>query len=62
MRDEWYWCLSHQRAEREDEACPADRRLGPYPSADAAEHWRERHDEREATWEADDRAWEGEDD
>ncbi|MDQ2826387.1 MAG: hypothetical protein M3Y04_05440 [Actinomycetota bacterium] len=55
---EWYWCLTHQRAERADERDDPDDSLGPYESKDAAEHWRERHDERATEWKAQDEAWE----
>jgi hypothetical protein len=58
---EWYWCLQHKAAEPAESACPPDRRLGPYPSRDAAEHWKERVDARNEEWEAADRAWEGDD-
>jgi len=36
-------------------------RLGPYDSRDEAEHWRERVEQRNAAWEAEDRRWEGDD-
>jgi hypothetical protein len=58
---EWYWCLEHKAAERADGGCPPDRRLGPYPSREAAEHWKERVDARNETWDAEDRSWSGED-
>ena len=59
MADEWYWCLTHSRAELEPD-CPALDRLGPYPSKEAAEGWRETNEAREETWKAQDEAWEGE--
>ena len=59
MADEWYWCLTHSRAEREPD-CPALDRLGPYPSREAAEAWQETNEAREATWKAQDEAWDGE--
>jgi hypothetical protein len=58
---EWYWCLAHKRAETADSGCPPDRRLGPYPSRDAAEHWKERVDARNEEWDAADKAWDGDD-
>ncbi|MFN2608089.1 MAG: hypothetical protein ABR511_09360 [Acidimicrobiales bacterium] len=59
--DEWYWCLRHGRPEPAGEACEAEQRLGPYPSEDAARHWRERVDARNEQWDAEDRRWEGDD-
>jgi hypothetical protein len=57
---QWYWCLNHERAEAADSPCPPDRRLGPYPSRDAAEHWKESFDARNESWDKADREWEGE--
>jgi hypothetical protein len=37
----WYWCLRHSRVEPKA-GCPDRDRLGPYETADAARHWRER--------------------
>ena len=59
---EWYWCLEHKAAERADGGCPPDRRLGPYPSREAAEHWKERVEARNEAWDAEDRSWSGDDD
>jgi hypothetical protein len=56
---EWYWCLDHQAAEPEGGDCPPDRRLGPYPSREAAQHWKDRVESRNQTWDAADDAWEG---
>ena len=36
-----------------------DRRLGPYPSRDAAEHWKEQFEARNEVWDAADAEWEG---
>ena len=58
---EWYWCLEHNAAERADGACPPDRRLGPYPSREAAEHWKEKVEARNEAWDAADRSWSGDD-
>ena len=55
---EWFWCLEHQRAEPRH-GCRAERRLGPYPTAEAAAEWQQRRDAREDRWDADDEAWEG---
>jgi hypothetical protein len=57
---EWYWCLDDRAAEPADTACPPDRRMGPYPSREAAEHWKERVEARNQAWDAEDEAWEGE--
>jgi hypothetical protein len=51
--DQWYWCLDHQAPEPADSSCPPGRRLGPYPSREAAEHWKEKVEERNAAWDAD---------
>lgn len=53
--------MRHGRAEPESEACRMWDRLGPYGSRDEAEHWRERVEQRNAAWEAEDRRWEGDD-
>jgi hypothetical protein len=56
---EWYWCLDHEAAEPGTSSCPPSRRWGPYPSRDAAEHWRERAEQRNEAWDDADEAWEG---
>jgi hypothetical protein len=56
---EWCWCLDHQAAEPAGGDCPPDRRLGPYPSREAAQHWKERVESCNQTWDAADDAWEG---
>jgi hypothetical protein len=57
--NEWYWCQQHNAAEPADRACPPDRRLGPYPSREAAEHWKDTVDARNEKWDAEDEAWDG---
>jgi hypothetical protein len=57
---EWHWCLDHNAAEPATTSCPPSQRWGPYPSKEAAEHWRERAEARDEQWDAEDRAWEGE--
>ena len=58
----WYWCPHHGRAEQGAAAgCAPDQRLGPYESQEAAEHWRDRVEARNEKWDAEDRAWEGDD-
>ena len=58
--EEWYWCLEHKVAEPAEGGCPPDRRLGPYPSREAAEHWKEQFDARNEAWDAEDEEWSGE--
>jgi hypothetical protein len=55
----WYWCLRHDAAEPEDSGCPPDQRLGPYPSREAAEHWKEQFEARNEAWDKEDAEWEG---
>ena len=57
----WYFCQRHDRAEPEGEACRALDRLGPYPTREAAENWRELAAARNEEWEEQERAWEGDD-
>ncbi|MDQ1370952.1 MAG: hypothetical protein QOF20_3305 [Acidimicrobiaceae bacterium] len=52
--DGWYWCLDHQTAEPSDSDCPPGRRLGPYPSKEAAEHWKEQVAKHNEAWDAED--------
>jgi hypothetical protein len=47
---QWYWCFKHQKVEGPGESTEMDR-MGPYPSREAAEHWRERVAERNEAWE-----------
>jgi hypothetical protein len=54
---EWYWCLDHKVAEPADSDCPPGRRLGPYPSKEAAEHWKDKVEQRNAAWDADEEDW-----
>jgi hypothetical protein len=50
---EWYYCFKHAKVETRDECRQRDR-MGPYPTREAAEHWRERVDVRNEVWEAED--------
>jgi hypothetical protein len=50
---EWYYCFKHQKVETRDE-CNLMDRMGPYPTRDAAEHWRDRVEKRNQAWEDDD--------
>jgi hypothetical protein len=52
-RGQWYYCFAHQKVEKGDECHMMDR-MGPYPTRQDAEHWRERVAERNAAWEAED--------
>ena len=56
---EFYWCLRHQRVESTD-LCPADQRMGPYPSPEAAERFAETAKSRNEDWAAEDERWHGE--
>ena len=56
----WYWCLRHKRVEAAAEACPAEYRMGPYPSREEAQSWREKVEQRNEAWKEQDREWEGE--
>ena len=47
---EWYWCLDHNAAEPATSSCPPGQRWGPYPTKEAAEHWRERVEARNDAW------------
>jgi hypothetical protein len=57
----WYWCQRHGRAEEGAAACRALDRLGPYPTREDAENWREQVEARNETWEEQDREWDGDD-
>lgn len=56
----YYWCLTHERVE-EGASCRAVDRMGPYPSPEAARGWRDRVEERNETWQAEDERWHGSD-
>jgi hypothetical protein len=53
----WYWDLRAGRAVPASERGAADDLLGPYPTREAAEHWRERVEQRNEAWDEDDEAW-----
>jgi len=57
---EWYWCLTHERAEAAQDRDDPDNALGPYESPDAARDWRQRNEERALKWKVDDEMWTGE--
>ncbi len=56
----YYWCLRHNRVETQDNACAARYRLGPYSTSAEAERALDRVAERNATWDAEDARWSGE--
>ncbi|MEY2566455.1 MAG: hypothetical protein QOE35_984 [Actinomycetota bacterium] len=58
MADQFWWCLDHNRVEGTDSTCPPDRRIGPYESREAAEHWREQYAQRNEALDEEDREWE----
>jgi hypothetical protein len=55
----YWWCLRHNRVETTDNACAERYRLGPYSSAAEAERALDRVAERNATWDAEDARWAG---
>jgi len=59
--DAFYWCLDHKKVEPAAGGCARDRQLGPYQSAEAAEHWKEQFDARNEAHDKADREWEGDD-
>jgi hypothetical protein len=50
---EWYYCFKHQKVERRDDCNQMDR-MGPYSSAEAAAHWRDRVAARNEVWDGQD--------
>ena len=60
-RLEWYWCLTHQRAELAGERDDPDNALGPYDTPDDARDWKRINEERAAKWKAEDEEWFGDD-
>ncbi|MHB1931257.1 MAG: hypothetical protein ACYCUG_17845, partial [Acidimicrobiales bacterium] len=50
---EWFYCFKHHKVETRTE-CRRQDRMGPYATREAAEHWRERVEERNEAWEAED--------
>jgi hypothetical protein len=58
--EQWWWDLAQGRAVRDDERGPDRDVLGPYPSRQAAEDWRQSHESREDAWDEEDERWEGE--
>jgi hypothetical protein len=56
----YFWCLRHNRVETGDDMCPAQYRLGPYPTAQDAARALETVEKRNAEWDAEDARWTGE--
>lgn len=56
---QWYWCLTHQRAESADQRDDPDNALGPYASAAAAADWKQTVEARAEKWQEEDEAWSG---
>lgn len=54
---EWYWDLTKQQAVRADERGPGDEVLGPYPTREAAENWRDTVEQRNESWDDADEEW-----
>ena len=52
-RGEWYYCFKDQKVERAGECNHMDR-MGPYPTREDAEHWRDRVAARNQAWPDDD--------
>lgn len=53
----WYWDMNKRRAVPADERGPGDEVLGPYPTKEAAEHWREKVERRNEDWDDADEQW-----
>lgn len=58
---QWYWCLTHDRPEPEDERDDVENSLGPYPTEEGARNWREKVEARNEAWEEEDDRWAGAD-
>ena len=56
---QWYFCLEHDKVEREGEGCRLDRAMGPYATAEAAANWKQTAEARNEAWDEEDRRWEG---
>ena len=57
----YYWCLRHNRVETDQDVCPASMTMGPYESPTEAEQALHRVAQRNEQWDAEDKAWEGDD-
>jgi hypothetical protein len=52
---EWYYCFKHKKVEKRDDCREMDR-MGPYPTREDAEHWRDRVAARNQAWDDEDEA------
>jgi hypothetical protein len=52
-KGDWYYCFKHGKVEKLDDCHQMDR-MGPYPTKEAAENWRQRVDQRNEAWVDDD--------
>ena len=50
----------HEQVEDDSTTCRAADRYGPYDTQQDARDWRQRFEQREDAWEAQDRRWDGE--
>jgi hypothetical protein len=46
---DWYFCFKHNRVEPLDGCAPSDR-MGPYPTPEDAENWRQIVADRNKAW------------
>lgn len=53
----WYWDLEREMAVPAEERGPGDHMLGPYRTKGEAENWKQRAEERNDAWDADDEEW-----
>ena len=49
-RGEWYYCFKHKKVESGHDDCNLMDRMGPYPTREDAENWRERVAVRNEAW------------
>lgn len=54
----YWWCLKHSRVESDEQIdSKGSDRLGPYPSAERAENWRDEYAARNERLDREDREW-----
>ena len=51
---QWWYCITHKKAEADDVPCKAVDRLGPYATREEAERALEKVAERNEAWDNDD--------
>lgn len=61
QKEQWYWCLEHEKVVDAGDPCPPDRKMGPYGSREEAANWQGKVEARNDKWDAEDRQWEGDD-